>query len=349
MGKIKLKKIHKIILLIFCTIIIILFFKPESRNSLTKLDIVSVYGDNEAYHPKVLSFKEKWHGYKYWMTYTPYPKGDDSKENPHVVASNNLINWETPKGLINSLDDIQNDGEPKKYNSDSHLVYNSDLDRIECYWRYVNDVDNEVIIYRRCSNDGVNFSDKEEFIKSDKRTERDYVSPAIIYENGIYKMWYVDKKKVQYTEKIDNNTWLDPVAMDIKYDNSQLITWHLDVIATSKGYEMIMVAYDDVNNRSTMKLYYTYSENGKNNWNIAKKILAPKTGSTSWDNLGLYRSSFIYEDGVYIVFYSGISKNDDHGIGIVYGKNIYKLKAVNIDFSKDKETNKLIELIEKER
>ena len=349
MGKIKLKKIHKIILLIFCTIIIILFFKPESRNSLTKLDIVSVYGDNEAYHPKVLSFKEKWHGYKYWMTYTPYPKGDDSKENPHVVASNNLINWETPKGLINSLDDIQNDGEPKKYNSDSHLVYNSDLDRIECYWRYVNDVDNEVIIYRRCSNDGVNFSDKEEFIKSDKRTERDYVSPAIIYENGIYKMWYVDKKKVQYTEKIDNNTWLDPVAMDIKYDNSQLITWHLDVIATSKGYEMIMVAYDDVNNRSTMKLYYTYSENGKNNWNIAKKILSPKTGSTSWDNLGLYRSSLIYEDGVYIVFYSGISKNDDHGIGIVYGKNIYKLKAVNIDFSKDKETNKLIELIEKER
>ena len=283
------------------------------------------------------------------MTYTPYPKGDDSKENPHVVASNNLINWETPKGLINSLDDIQNDGEPKKYNSDSHLVYNSDLDRIECYWRYVNDVDNEVIIYRRCSNDGVNFSDKEEFIKSDKRTERDYVSPAIIYENGIYKMWYVDKKKVQYTEKIDNNTWLDPVAMDIKYDNSQLITWHLDVIATSKGYEMIMVAYDDVNNRSTMKLYYTYSENGKNNWNIAKKILSPKTGSTSWDNLGLYRSSLIYEDGVYIVFYSGISKNDDHGIGIVYGKNIYKLKAVNIDFSKDKETNKLIELIEKER
>ena len=48
------------------------------NNSKYQLNIISEYGDNEAYHPKVLSFENDWNGYKYWMSYTPYPQGDDS-------------------------------------------------------------------------------------------------------------------------------------------------------------------------------------------------------------------------------------------------------------------------------
>ena len=321
-------------------------------NSKTKLDIVSCYGDNEAYHPKVLSFKEKWNGYKYWMAYTPYPAGHESKENPHIMVSNNLIDWKAPKGLINPLDDvnvIEEGTNTKKYNSDTHLIYNPDLDRIECYWRYVNNITGEIIIYRRCSNDGVNFSNKEIFIKSNNKKIHDYVSPAIIYENGTYKMWYVDKRKIYYKEKKKEQDWTDAVVVPVEYDDNSLTTWHLDVIATKNGFEMITVAYKDVKKRSSMSLYYSKSINETKDWETATEILKPTIGTDYWDNRGLYRACMIYENGVYIVFYSGISKNWDHGIGIVYGKDIKNLKSVNIDFFENKDTNTMLELIEKEK
>ena len=350
----KKNKINKKVVLLWILIIGMLVFccippNVKDYNSKTKLNIISEYGDNEAYHPKVLSFENKWNGYKYWMSYTPYPDGNGELENPHVVASNNLIKWEKPDGLINPLDDISEDGETKKYDSDSHLVYNYDLDRLECYWRYVNDVDNEVIIYRRCTTDGVHFSEKEVFIKSDDRKNLDYVSPAIIYENGTYKMWYVDKRKVNYRETTDGTNWSEIQTLQIKYNPAKTYTWHIDVIATKKGYEMIMVAYQDDNKRNIMNLYYTYSENEVKNWSTAEIILKPTTKTKNWDNSGLYRSSFIYEDGVYIVFYSGISTKNDHGIGIVYGKDIKDLKSVDMNFKEKETTNDLIEIINKEK
>ncbi len=314
-------------------------------NCKTKLNIVSKYGDNEAYHPKVVNFEKQWNGYKYWMAYTPYPAGDDSKENPHIVASNNLIKWETPKGLTNPLDERYNDGETEKYNSDTHLLYNPDLDRLECFWRFVNDKDNEVIIYRSYTKDGINFSEKDVFIKSNNRKAKDYVSPAILYENGIYEMWYVDKKEIQYMETFDGISWTKPVIVKVNYKDKELKTWHLDVVYTPKGYEMIMVAYKK--GRKTMNLYYSYSENKTQNWSEAEKILGPTTGTIYWDNLGLYRSCMIYENGVYVVFYSGIGNKNTHGIGIMYGKDINKLISVDIDFDRKENSNEMIELIEK--
>lgn len=321
-------------------------FKLDNYNSITKLNIVSSYGDNEAYHPKVLNFENEWHGYKYWMAFTPYPGADDSRENPHIVASNNLVEWKTPEGLINPLDEVKDSVKYKKYNSDTHLVYNENLDRIECYWRYVNDLENQVIIYRRCSSDGVNFSDKEIFIKSDNRKEKDYVSPAIVYENQTYKMWYVDKRKVQYKESKDGVNWSNDYIVEVNYEDPRLDTWHLDVISTEKGYEMVTVAYRGNEKRKNMNVYYAYSNNEKQNWSQAIKILEPTTGTKYWDNQGLYRSCLVYEDGVYILFYSGFNTKSEHGIGIVYGKDITKLNSVNVDFFKYKNSEKMLELVE---
>ena len=344
------KKVNKKAILLGIIIIGMLIYsciptKFTNYNSKTKLNIVSTYGDDEAYHPKVLSFENKWNGYKYWMAYTPYPAANGELENPHMVASNNLTKWEVPAGMESSLDDISNDGIKDRYNSDTHIVYNPDLNRLECYWRYVDDVDNEVTIYRRWTTNGVDFSDKEIFIKSENRKNRDYVSPAIIYENGTYKMWYVDKKAVRYRETKDGINWSDVETVDFNYKDGKLYTWHIDVIKTEKGYEMIMVAYQNVNIRNTMKLYYTYSKNETKDWATAVKILEPTSRTENWDNSGLYRSSMIYENGIYIVFYSGIGVKNTHGIGIVYGKDITSLKSVNIDFKEKEDTNELLDLI----
>lgn len=346
------KKINKKTLILMIVIIGMLVYsyipaKYTNYNSKSKLNIVSSYGDDEAYHPKVLIFREKWNGYKYWMSYTPYPAGNCELENPCIVASNNLIKWETPEGLTNPLDDISKDGDKNKYDSDAHIVYNSDLNRLECFWRYVDNNENRVIIYRKYSTNGVDFSEKEIFIQSDDRSKNDYVSPAIIYENSKYKMWYVDHKQIEYMETADGKAWSEEKPVEVKYKGGKLYTWHIDVIKTEKGYEMITVAYQNVNNRKTMKLYYTYSESETENWTKAEKILDPTTRTNNWDNSGLYRSSMIYENGVYIVFYSGRSTSNDHGIGIVYGKNIKKLKSVSINFKDREETNDLLDLINK--
>ena len=119
-----------IVLLAACII-----FPPKNYNSMYKLSVVGPYGDNQSYHPKVLNFKDKWNGYKYWMSYTPYPNGDDMKENPCIAASNDLIHWKTPDGLVNPLDDPEVKEKAMIYNSDAHLVYNNDTNRMETYYR----------------------------------------------------------------------------------------------------------------------------------------------------------------------------------------------------------------------
>lgn len=346
-----MKKIKKIILVLILSIVFILCFIPtKNYNCKYPLNIKSVYGDIEAYHPKVLNFEEKWNGYKYWMSYTPYPKGDDSKENPHIAASNDLINWETPKGLKNPLDERVNDGIAEQYNSDSHIIYNNNLDRIECYWRLVDDVNNKAIIYRSYTYDGINFSEKEIALISNNRQEHDYVSPSIIYEDNKYKMWYIDKNNtLKYEESDDGLNWSDAIVIDFKYEDSKQKTWHMDVIVTEKGYELVSVAYDKWVNHNNMSLYYSCSDNGIDNWSTAIEILKPAKGTSYWDNRGIYRSSIIYEDGIYVLYYSGTNQQLHHGIGIMYGSDIKKLNKVNKNFSNKKDVQKIIEEINKER
>ena len=103
------------------------------------------------------------------------------------------------------------------------------------------------------------------------------------------------------------------------------------VIHTKEEYEMILVAFDNWKDHNKMSLYYTSSKDGIN-WNTANVIMKPTSKTNNWDNLGIYRSSFIYEDGKYYVFYGGTSKTLHHGVGLVYGEDIYHLKQ----FKKEK-------------
>ena len=314
----------------------------SNNNSKYQLNIISEYGDNEAYHPKVLSFKDGWNGYKYWMSYTPYPQGDDSKENPHIAVSNDLIEWTT----LGNLDTPTQTKAGLKYNSDSHIVYNNDLNRLECYWRFVDDTKNEAIIYRRTTTDGVNWTDKEVSLLNKPRSKMDCVSPAILFENGQYKMWYVDKNNtIKYRTSIDGLNWTDGVKVDVSY-TEDVKSWHLDVIHTEKGYEMLLVSFESWKLRNDMNLYYTISQDGIN-WETAKIIMKPTITTDNWDNKGIYRSSFIYEDGVYYIYYSGTDKEYHHGIGLVFGKDILNLKQIDTDYTNKQELDLLRQTLKK--
>lgn len=301
--------------------------KENYHNASNRLNLKSSYGDNQGTHPKVLYFKDGWNGYKYWMVFSPYPFSDDSKENPHIKVSNDLINFTEPEGFENPLYDTPSDYENMViYNSDPHLVYNSDEDVLECYFRRVDDRKDEVIVYRMTTKDGVHWTSKEEVLK-DKRSVHDYVSFAIIYEDGMYKMWYINKNNtVTYEESKDGYNYDNRKVIKLKYENPKLKTWHLDVINTNLGYEMITVAYESWDGRGNMNLYYTKS-NDNETWSKALPIIKPS--NIGWDNGGMYRSSFIKVDDVYYVYYSGVSKDWARGIGLSYGNDIYNLKGYN--------------------
>lgn len=292
-----------------------------------RLEFENAYGNNSAYHPSVINFGEKWNGYKYWMSHTPYPNADDSKENPHIMVSNNLEHWVEPNGFTNPLEPVPEAYiHTKIYNSDAELVYNADTKELECWWRFVDDINDDLIIYRKTTKDGVDWTEKQEILHTSRHT-RDFISLALIYEESKYKMWYVDVGYVvRYIESKDLKNWSEPIEVEITYDNPDLMSWHLDVVHENGIYEMVINAFVKGKNRRTMNLYYSKSKDNIN-WTEAKIILKPAKGTDNWDNKGLYRASLMYDKNDCYMFYSGISKKSSEvyeGVGIVKLSNKWR-------------------------
>ena len=188
---------------------------------------------------------------------------------------------------------------------------------------------------KRTTTDGIHWSKAQNVLVSDARTDR-ILSPAIIYENGRYKMWTVNCKKkfpVLYRESKDGFHWTTPSTIQLKYPSDRLRSWHLDVIHTEKGYEMLVVAFYKGHRHREMNLYYTSSKN-EHDFKKCITILKPSEKEKAWDNRGIYRSSFFVENGIYYIYYSGIGypkgPNSSQGVGLTYGpsvKNIHGYDA----------------------
>lgn len=298
-----------------------------------KLNIVSSYGDTQAYHPKVLNFEKPWNGYRYWMAYTPYPAADQTKENPHITVSNDKVHWETLDEVKTALDPLTPFEDPsRQYNSDTHLVYREDIDTLECYWRQVDDIRGTDTIFKRTTKDGKHWTDREQVLQT-KTGDDGILSPAIIYEDGKYKMWtinYFGKFPIRYRESEDGYHWSKPREITLQYDSDNLRSWHLDVIHTEKGYEILVVAFKEGDNHLQMNMYYTKSKDNIT-YDPCITVLKPSTSPVAWDNRGIYRSCFFVEDGKYYVYYSGIGYpkgiHSSRGVGLSIGSSIEDLKG----------------------
>ena len=128
-------------------------------------------------------------------------------------------------------------------------------------------------------------------------------------------------------ESTDGYHYSNEKTIELKYPIPDLKPWHLDAIKTDKGYELIVVAYRYHKDRNSMNLYY-FNSKDNNTYSKGKIILRPSL--ISWDNKGIYRSSFIYENNTY----SGISFNNERGIGLSYGEHIENLIGSTIKSGK---------------
>ena len=158
----------------------------------------------------------------------------------------------------------------------------------------------------------------------------DFLSPAIIYENGKYKMWAINENtrySIDYRESKDGKNWSEIRKIPVEFDDKELYPWHLDVIHTAKGYEMAISAYyPKTRDRQQMDLYYSFSANNRD-YSKAQLLLSPTRSTSKWDNKGLYRSSLLYANGKYYLIYSGLNINrGPSGLGLISGSNPFNMK-----------------------
>lgn len=181
------------------------------------------------------------------------------------------------------------------------------------------------MLKRKTTKDGVHWSNSEEML-SGELYKYDFLSPAIIYENGTYKMWAINQNtghSLDYRESKNGKDWGKLRQIKITYKDKELANWHLDVIHTAKGYEALISAYyPKENDRTHMDLYYSYSQDNIN-YTTAEKIFSPSSSSNAFDNRGLYRSSFLYANGRYYMFYSALNKKPALQELALYAEEMY--------------------------
>ena len=258
-------------------------------------------GNSENIHPKVLYFENSLWNYKYWMAYTPYPLGDTLAENPCIAVSNDGVRWSVPDGLVNPLAFAPEVG----YNSDTHLVYRYDTNVLECWYRPFNRTTNKDAIVRKVSMDGINWG-SEEVIFDFERSSGQILSPAIIFEDGKYKMWFCRSSQVVYMETSDGtlDNWSAPVTLAISWGT--LRAWHMDIINNGiDGYDMIVCAFGVGGGNNTADLYHVKQLYDNT---VTQPVLIEKRSKNpnAINNRAIYRSSIVLVDGQYYIYASCI-------------------------------------------
>lgn len=277
----------------------------KKLNARSPLDIKTYDGGNEGLHPSCLYFKEGM-----------YVSQDGEKFAPLEGA--------------NPLDDITLPKE-QEYNSDPELVYNSDLNRIECWWRRVQrdkypteDGKNREIIYRRCTYDGRTWSDKEVMLnlKNSFNETRMCISPALIYEDGIYRMWCSSAedfegkyRTINYYEMIDGSM----MELKSKHVLSKGILSHIDVIKNDGKYWLVG---NDLSVGGFHLRLYSFVSPDEEDYKY-EGILLSHGKRGCWDDRVIYRPSVVSVNQKLWLYYSayGTNPNTSNHVGLIQVQN----------------------------
>lgn len=296
----------------------------QKRNASIPLNIRTYDGGNECLHPSCLYFADGWPadsykkligGGKFWLVVTPYKDMNDAIENPCIYRSDDGERFEPVEGA-NPLDDIKLD-KAMEYNSDPELVFNPEHNRLECWWRRVQRNDypteegkNREIIYRRYTTDGQHWSEREEMlnVKNPFPETRMAISPALLYEDGIYKMWVSSAddfegrhRTINYYEMRDG----EPMHLVCKHVLRHGIISHLDVIHAEGRYWLIG---NDVRTDGFPLKLYSFQSPTDEEYRYEGVVLS-KGKRGHWDDRVIYRPSVTRVGSDYWLYYSAYGSN----------------------------------------
>jgi len=283
----------------------------SATNAANPLTITTYDGSGQATHPSVLDFGSDWNGYRYWMAMTPYPAGDDTKENPSILASADGDTWVIPPGLTNPIT-----GTPTGawYYSDPDLIYANGY--LYCIYRSSEGgTDN---FYFRKSADGVTWSDQASLFSVGLATA---LSPAIVYDGTQYVMYTIDSQVAPGTQRtLQRRTAPSPEGTWSSVTNCTYIgaaagvgsgIWHIDVIKTATGYHAVASTAPGAGG----VLWFLTSVDGLTWWVSLSNLLGLGAGA-AWDSGMLYRSSMTAVGTGYSLWYAATNGDDGATWGI---------------------------------
>lgn len=160
------------------------------------------------------------------------------------------------------------------------------------------------------------------------------MNPCVLYENGIYRMWYAagetyEPNVLAYAESTDGINWtkskINPIFVADKeniYEQDRV--GGCQVIKTEDmGYLMFYIGYENIDKA---QICVARSANGITGWEKydGNPIVAPDEGM--WDGDACYKPSFLWneEENKWMLWYNGRNKIDEF-IGYVYkeGRNLF--------------------------
>lgn len=288
-------------------------------------------GKNQVTHPSVYTFDEPWHGYKYWMAYSPYPEANGEEENPCVAVSNDLYKWEAPKFLANPIADNEDTGCDEL--KDPHILYRDDLDRLEIWYlgrisQNLGGDNDSLLIMRKYSADGVNWSDYE--VMSEMKS----LSPTVIWDEGKYKMWSIgyglfdSDGMVFYSESNDGKLWSNPVNCSVGGKKENIDIWHGSVTKSDGIYHMSFI-----DNSDKQEVLYCTSADGISFGELEIVV----ENNNYWRNL--YRPFMWWNGNEFVCIYGVINDANQWYLSMSKGENAQSLRGI-----KAYENDKMVQL-----
>lgn len=276
----------------------------SSNNALSTLTTPTSDGSGQAVHPSVLYFKESWNNYYYWMVITPYNNSNSELENPEILVSNNGVDWIVPPGVTNPLVPSPVNG----YSADTELVYDSDKDILWIVWRAtIGGIDYVKVM---SSSDGVSWTSPVDILTSNTFY---YASPAVIYEKGIFTLWWVE---VAFTDtvprvlkyKTSSNMltgWSETFSCTAAMPSGKDI-WHLSMRKLNEEYHAFFhVGTANTDSAVGHELYFATSLDNST-YRLTESPVIRQGPDSNFDKDSIYRGSAIYFPNAnkYVFYYS---------------------------------------------
>lgn len=198
------------------------------------------------WHPSVVYVPNGWNGHRFWMVQTPYPPFHvapykDRWELPCIHYSDDGLLWNSIEG--NPIADLTKEQiATRSYFSDTHLLLRDN--RLECFYRLVEEPTKHTIIYKKVSSDGVHWLDDGEW----RIESGDVISPAFIWTGNEYWCWYVDdtftnlKRRIRFTKSTDGIVWTQGAVCHL--DRENIWPWHIDVQHYDGMYQLLVFDVD---------------------------------------------------------------------------------------------------------
>jgi hypothetical protein len=272
------------------------WFEPL-KNAAAPLTTPTYDGSGQAVEPTVLFFPGAWQGHHYWMSVSPYPKGNASFENPSILVSEDGLSWSPPAGLQNPLvKPVQ--GEL----ADATIVHDDATDELSMY--YLDEVRDQGVHWQllrhMSSKDGTQWTPWTQLLEGEPYPLE---SPAIVKTGNAFLMWTVEiapqgcsatTSHVLERSSADGIHWTEPAVAGITIPG--YVVWHLNVTQVGQTGRLLaaVTAFRQGVSCNSTVLFLAYTEKGS--WvTVPRPILTPAP-APAWDDHSIYRSSFLYDE-----------------------------------------------------